>query len=132
MALPRGDCSKGIAMPKEPFSSGAPNEFPTILVVGQDERLATLTEGLRFDGYLVLVAENYHDALSVVTVHSRQIHLLLVDGSMGASNLAAILKPFRLAIPVQHAIDPPSDTRARIRELVAPPKQLDQADQAAL
>jgi response regulator RpfG family c-di-GMP phosphodiesterase len=94
-------------------------EFPTILVVGHDEDCLILVDGLQADGYFVLIAENYDDALRMASIHSRQIHLVLVHGNMNASDLAEILKPFRLEIPVLHVDGVPRiDTRVRVRELV--------------
>jgi hypothetical protein len=98
------------------------DEFPTILLVGYDGGWTTLVEGLRSDGYHVLLAGDYNEALQIAGIHSRQIHLILVHAGMSASTLAASLKPFRLGIPVLHDIGLPIETRARIQELIKPPK----------
>src|SRR5215472_15025432 len=63
------------------------NGFPTVLVAEDDEQFRhTLAENLRWEGYHVLEAYDEADAYQVITVHSRVIHLLLIDMSIdGAS-----------------------------------------------
>jgi len=97
-------------------------EFPTILIVGHDQDSLNLVEGLRFDGYLVLVAWDGAEAVRLATIHSRQIHMVLAQADVNVTDLAAMLKPFRLAIPVLHLAGPSIDSRARIRELLKLPE----------
>ena len=99
--------------------------FPTILVVGNEKSLACLIEKLRFHGYLVLVATSFDDAMQVVKIHSRPIHVLVTDGSAGALDWTKIVQPFRLdEIPVVRVPGKPDIGRAleEVRQLVQPPK----------
>jgi hypothetical protein len=76
--------------------------FPTILIIGNnDDGVEILVERLRFDGYLVLVAANFDDALHIVRIHSTQIHVLVACGSVkasDASDLAAMMSFFWLGV----------------------------------
>jgi CheY-like chemotaxis protein len=76
--------------------------FPTILVIGNnDDGVEVLVERLRFDGYLILVAANFDDALHIVRIHPRQIHVLVACGSVkasDASDLAAMMTFFWLGV----------------------------------
>jgi hypothetical protein len=102
--------------------AGDPQGVPTILVVGNDDRLAVLAESLQADGYLVLRASDCDDAVRVATVHSRVIHVLLMYDSPSASNLPEILKPFRLdEMLVLKVTGPPRGALAEVRQLVKPP-----------
>jgi CheY-like chemotaxis protein len=70
--------------------------FPTILVAEEDVELrSALSHSLRQDGYLVLEAHDVPSALGIALVHSRPIHLLLIDVSMDNHTLAALLQQYR-------------------------------------
>jgi hypothetical protein len=95
--------------------------FPTILVVGEAGSLSHLVRILQLDGYLVLEASNWDDALRVATIHSRPIQVLAHD-SGNAPNLAEILKPFRLdALRVLYVAGSPQAALAEVRRHVKPP-----------
>jgi hypothetical protein len=105
--------------------------FPTILVVGNDDGLSVLVKSLRFDGYLVLVAANFDDAISTVRIHSQQIRLPVAYGDMNANDLAVMMTPFRLgAIPVVRVSGERDAERASIevRKLLQSPKQPGRAE----
>jgi DNA-binding NtrC family response regulator len=68
------------------------NAYPTVLVAHADEGVcSTLVGCLQREGYFVLEAHQWADVFKVVTAHSRPIHLVLADVSMGES--VAALKP---------------------------------------
>jgi CheY-like chemotaxis protein len=68
--------------------------FPTILVAEEDDELRyALAHNLGHDGYLVLEAPDWPSALGIARVHSRPIHLLLID--VGMDNHTALLKQYR-------------------------------------
>jgi hypothetical protein len=99
---------------------------PTVLVAGNDGSLDDLVEGLRRDGYIVLEASNWDATLRVIVVHSREIQVMLTYGRIYATNLANVLKPFRLdGMRVLQITGWPEVecAFAEIRELVRPPKQ---------
>jgi hypothetical protein len=104
--------------------------FPTILVVGNEAGFAALVETLRFDGYLVVQAADFDAAFQIVTIHSRQIHVLMTYGCANAPDWTAILRPFRLAeIPVVQVRGQPDAARAllEVHTLLEPPKPTRQA-----
>jgi len=76
--------------------------LPTILVADQDDAVRNpLVRDLSHEGYFVLPAKDEIDALEIVRVHSRPIHLLLTDESMNGRTLAATLQQYR---PKMHAL----------------------------
>jgi len=98
------------------------DSFPTILVVGNDDRVSVLARSLQQDGYSVLAASDPDDAVRVVRTHSRQIHLVLVQDRVNAPNLVELLEPFRLgAIPVLYVGGSPNTDLADVRKRVSPP-----------
>jgi hypothetical protein len=140
----RGTSTRGRArkmaphmLPKRtPMNQGSKLQgFPTVLVVGNDDRVGILIQSLQHDGYSVLVASNPDDAVRVVRTHSRQIHMLVVHDSANAPNLVELLEPFRLGvIPALYISGYCSDALADVREHVKPPtprQTLTQKDQAA-
>jgi|ERR1700733_6877071 len=95
----------------------APGSFPTILVVGNDDRVSVLARSLQQDGYSALAASDPDDAVHVIRTHSRQIHLVLVQDSVNAPNLVELLEPFRLgAIPVLYVDGSPNEVLADVRK----------------
>jgi len=111
------------------------DSFPTILVVGNNDRVSILARSLQQDGYSVLEASDLDEAVRVVRTHSRQIHLVLVQDSVNAPNLVELLEPFRLgAIPVLYVGGSPNASLPDVREhcsLPTPPQPLKQKGQAA-
>jgi len=70
--------------------------LPTILVADQDGATRDqLVQDLRHQGYFVLVAEDETEALEIVRVHSRAIHLLITAESLNGRTLATTLKQYR-------------------------------------
>ena len=68
----------------------------TILAVAlRDSSYGSLVESLRRAGCLVLEAHDAASALEAVRMHSRTIHLMLIDSSIESRTLAAALKRFR-------------------------------------
>jgi DNA-binding response OmpR family regulator len=66
------------------------------LVAEEDDELrSALSNSLRQDGYLVLEAHDVPSVLGIARVHSRPIHLLLIDVSIDNHTLAALRKPYR-------------------------------------
>jgi len=60
-------------------------DYPTVLVAGDDNGLdGTLINCLQRNGFHVLEAGDWEQVFHAVRVHSRPIHLLLVDASMEA------------------------------------------------
>jgi PleD family two-component response regulator len=60
------------------------HEYPTILVARDDGLDCRLVRSLQRNGFHVLEADDWAHLFDVVRVHSRPIHLLLVDVSMDA------------------------------------------------
>jgi hypothetical protein len=86
--------------------------FPTIPMAENDEELRYgLAQRLRHDGYLVLEAEDMPGVLSVALVHSRPIHLLLMDPSMESRTLAATLEKYRPEMRVWFVKRHPHESR---------------------
>ena len=76
--------------------------LPTILVAIDDEGVRnSLLKDLHREGYFVLLADGESEALVVVRVHSRAIHLLLAPESIDGRTLAATLRQYR---PKMHAL----------------------------
>ena len=62
--------------------------FPTVIVTGDDSELRSdLVNLLRLEGYHVLEAHDAGDAFHIAIVHSRPIHLILMDLSMEGPRL---------------------------------------------
>jgi hypothetical protein len=98
---------------------------PTILAVGNQDGFLALVEELRMEGYLVLVAATSDDAVHLIRVHSREIHVLVTLGSVNPSDLVARLMPFRVGVmQIVCVMGRPDAQRAlrEVRRLVQPPK----------
>jgi DNA-binding response OmpR family regulator len=69
--------------------------FPTILLAEDDNELRkALAHSLRQYGYLVLEAHDGPSALCIARIHSRPIHLLLMDVDID-SHTSASLRQYR-------------------------------------
>ena len=100
--------------------------FPTIFVVGNDGSLDYLVKSLQLDGYIVLVARDWHDAFRSIAIHSRPVHVLLTHHSVNGHGLAEALKPFRLepmrVVQVNGNIDAAlEEVRGHFKPALAPP-----------
>jgi hypothetical protein len=96
-------------------------DYPTVLVVRDYDGLAgQLVACLRSEDYNVLEADSAH-VLDVVRVHSRPIHLLLVDESMNSH--VPILKKFQSALQVVFVKKPINleGILATVRQLLGSP-----------
>ena len=96
--------------------------YPTILVARDDNGLdGALINCLQRNGFHVLEADDWEHLFDVVTVHSRSIHLLLVDASMHAQ--VPMLKKHRSELQVvlvQKPVDADA-VLAKVRELLGSP-----------
>ena len=78
----------------------APEPYPTVLVAGNNqETRRPLVHSLRQE-CLVLEADTVSRVLDVVKIHSRPIHVLLLDVSMGDPALAALVQRYRSGMQV--------------------------------
>src|SRR5215831_15137152 len=70
--------------------------LPTVLVTGNAlrHRDAIIAE-LHREGYLVLECPNQSDALEIARLHSRPIHIMLMDDDGHHRDLASKLHPYR-------------------------------------
>lgn len=98
--------------------------FPTVLVTGDDSELRSdLVNLLLLEGYYVLEAHDAADAFHIAIVHSRPIHLLLMDlGMEGSSLLAARLRPYRdeMRVLFRTKTDDMDKLLAKVGELLKP------------
>jgi hypothetical protein len=98
-----------------------PNTYPTVLVARDDDGLdGPLVHFLRRNGFHVLEADWAH-LFDVVKVHSRPIHLLLVNESMDAH--VSVLKEHRSELRVMF-VKKPVDADvvlAKVRQLLGSP-----------
>ena len=98
--------------------------FPTLLVAELSKEVSDrLVSNLRQLGYFVLGAEDASEALEVVKIHSRPIHVMLTEASPHGRNLAATVKPYR---PHMEVVFVTSDSRPdfvldRVRQVIKPP-----------
>jgi hypothetical protein len=97
------------------------HDYPTVLVARDDDGLdGVLIDRLRREDYNVLEADSAH-VFDVVRVHSRPIHLLLVDVSMDAR--VPIPKEYRSELRVMF-VKKPVDADivlAKVRQLLGSP-----------
>ena len=98
------------------------HEYPTILVARDDNGLdGTLINCLLRNGFHVLEAGDWEQVFHAVRVHSRPIHLLLVDASMHAH--VPMLKKHRSELQVV-LVQKPVDADAvltKVRQLLGSP-----------
>ena len=70
--------------------------FPTVLVAELEEPLfSSLSQSVSDEGYNVLEAHDWADALYFVKHHSRPVHLLLTNVSRDSPALAEVLRWYR-------------------------------------
>ena len=118
MRLGSGPCKarKGELKPLQP------QPYPTVLVARDDDGLdGPLVHCLQRNGFHVLEADDWEHVFDVVRVHSRPIHLLLVDVSMDAR--VPILKEHRSELQVVF-VKKPVDADvvlAKVRQLLGSP-----------
>jgi hypothetical protein len=65
-----------------------------VLVAANGDLRRTLFRSLTEDEWLVLEADNSHQVLELFKVHSRPIHLLLMDTRVGGPSFTGELKPY--------------------------------------
>jgi ActR/RegA family two-component response regulator len=96
-------------------------DYPTILVARDDGLDCRLVRSLQRKGFHVLEAEDWAHLFDVVRVHSRPIHLLLVDVSMDAR--VPILKEHRAELQVVFVKKPVdvNDVLAKVRKVIGSP-----------
>src|SRR5690242_10414728 len=86
----------GVVIPRTTTMTSLSASLPTVLAAELDTRYRDhLMGGLRKRGYIVLEARDSGEALDRIRIHSRHIHVLLVNGDPGGRDLAATLKPYR-------------------------------------
>ncbi len=99
-----------------------PQPYPTVLVARDDDGLdGTLIHCLQRNGFHVLEAHDWERVFNVVRMHSRPIHLLLVNESMDAH--VSILKEHRSELQVMF-VKKPVDADvvlAKVRQLLGSP-----------
>jgi hypothetical protein len=105
--------------------------FPTILVVSEcDKMRQRLVHALGNDAYLVLEADSLWSGLNVVQLHSRPIHLVLLDTSIDRSaDFSSIAKQYRPYLEVVRVVGnmigidpdalPPESALARVQEAIS-------------
>ena len=69
-------------------------DYPTILVARDDGLDCSLVQSLQRNGFHVLEADDWDHLFDVVRVHSRRIHLLLLD----AKNMYVVSNPLNYAL----------------------------------
>jgi DNA-binding NtrC family response regulator len=107
--------------------------FPTILLADINGGwCSAVISRLEDDKYHILRAQSWDEALNFAKTHSRDIHLLLAEGTRDGLVLAETLKPYRphmqvLFVTDQSGTNPhgalqPESAAAKVRELLRPPK----------
>ena len=96
--------------------------YPTILVARDDGLDCRLVQSLQGNGFHVLEADDWDHLFDVVRVHSRRIHLLLLDAKNMYANVT-ILKAHRFWLQVLFVEKPVDvdDVLAKIRKLIGSP-----------
>lgn len=77
------------------MNSEPPIAVPTLLITNNERGSDRMVESLQSQGYFVLLARDAADALNIVRIHSRPIHLLLTDGSREGRTLASTATKYR-------------------------------------
>jgi len=90
-----GGKPRGVSKPEEPHA------YPTVLVAAVDREMRQqLVRSFPGDKCLVLEADTKVRLVEVVTVHSRPIHILLLDVDLGCSAWASKLKCYKSCMQV--------------------------------
>ncbi|HTS66265.1 MAG TPA: hypothetical protein VMH28_29780 [Candidatus Acidoferrales bacterium] len=100
--------------------------YPTVLIAAADAEMRRLLAGsFRGDECLVLEADSRDGAFEIVRVHSRPIHVLLLDFQIAGPDWAAGLKRYRSDMQVLIVTEELSPAAAlqRARELLRLPKR---------
>jgi hypothetical protein len=100
-------------------------DFPTILVVGNDLTFTRLVDKLRRDDYLVLRARDGVHALRIAITHSRRIHILVADERANGPGLSQMLKLYRADTRILLVAENPEPTLSAVRQFLRPPAQRD-------
>ena len=103
--------------------------YPTILVARDDGLDCRLVQSLQRHGFHVLEADDWDHLFNVVRVHSRRIHLLLLDAKNTYANVP-ILKAHRFWLQILFVEKPVDvdDVLAKVRKLIgSPPSPLHSA-----
>jgi len=87
---------------------------PTVLAVDGSSSFTAVVRKLCESGYHVLEAHDQTIAVDFARMHSRQIHILLIDSSENGHALASLLKRYR---PTMHVLFLPSESSAGIPPL---------------
>jgi hypothetical protein len=119
---------EGNMLPVMPLPGGVLQNasFPTVLVAELDDKLRTrFVAGLRRRGFIVLEALCDSEALERIKIHSRHIHLMLVNGNANGRMLAATLKPYR---PDMEVIFVRENEREAAPDLLSPDLVLDRVE----
>jgi CheY-like chemotaxis protein len=104
---------------------------PTVLVAElEDPVRSTLSQGLQNEGIHVLEAHDWAAAFSLITSHSRPIHLLLTNVGKASPDLAVMLQRHRPELRILFIAQHPSEIRpnvlhpeiavAKVQELLKP------------
>ena len=113
------------------MSSESLSLVPTLLVANRDGDSNGIVRGLQSQGYFVLVARDVADALNIVRIHSRPIHVLLTDSGQEGRMLASTATKYRRKMSVvfvSGTCEPeedsfsPDEALRTVRELITPPK----------
>ena len=103
-------------MANQTSAGGEPH--PTALVAVDDREARNfLVDSLQQDNCLVLEAESVSRVLDVVRVHSRPIHVVLLDVEIGDHALAALLRRYRSELQVVFVPKSPNEGQRRAMEL---------------
>jgi hypothetical protein len=96
--------------------------YPTILVARDDGLDCRLVQSLQQNGFHVLEADDWDHLFDAVRVHSRRIHLLLLDAKNMYANVP-ILKAHRFWLQVLFVEKPVDvdDVLAKVRKLIGSP-----------
>jgi DNA-binding response OmpR family regulator len=94
------------------------HDYPTVLVVRDDVLDSLLVRSLQRNGFHVLEADDWEHLFDVVRVHSRPIHVLVVDESMDSR--VPILKKHRSELQVVFVKKPVNsdEVLARVRHVL--------------
>ena|SRR5438045_3401940 len=103
----------------------------TILVTGSALRdRDTFVVGLQHQGYVVLEAHSETEAVEIARLHSRPIHIMLIDGDVCGRSLSAKLSRYRTSMTTlfinwsttenEHDTLAPHLVPRKIREILEP------------